>query len=390
MQGYYTSLSRLARNALRFRLSSLMGAQPKPEVLSLALTNRCNSHCIMCNIWKQSAEDPDLKRRELGGDAIIRLLSHPLFSELVELDLTGGEPHLRDDLKDIVLRVGRLKKDHLARLRSIIIASNGLMPRRILSNYRSMLEGLRGLGIDLITVNSLDGLCAIHDEIRGTPGAFNLALETIHSLRALRNDFPNYYMGIKATILPQNIHELDSILSLALQMDLFHIISPAFFTQTRFKNFEKKEELELRASDRERALQFSQRRELRSIYFYFQAGNTLATGVKQWVCGALYNYLFIDFDGRAYPCELISTPVGNIESQSPDEIWRGAEARSCAGRINKTDVCRSCTEPGAIRYSACAEGMSYVKFLRRLGKQHYHESLHGEGFDKYLCNLPAQ
>lgn len=108
---YYMTTARLLYHAVRFRVYKMIHEPLKPVAVSLAVTNRCNSHCIMCNIWKSAGENPGIKNLELSGQKIISILYSRLFSELVELDLTGGEPHLRDDLVDIVLGIARLKKN---------------------------------------------------------------------------------------------------------------------------------------------------------------------------------------------------------------------------------------------------------------------------------------
>jgi len=374
----------LLGNALRFRYSKLTGAPLKPAVVSLAVTNRCNSHCIMCTMWKSAREIPDIKSLEMPGDEIIELLSRPLFSELVELDLTGGEPHLRDDLADIVLQVGRLKKSHFPHLRSIIIASNGLLPERIVSNYEKMLEGLRDTGIDLVSVASIDGIGETHDKIRGTRGAFELATRTLSGLLELRKNYANYFIGLKTTVLPDNIDMLDAILDFARERGLFHIISPAFFTETRFRNKDKIEALSLGHAEYAKLLKFYSRNELETNYFYSRARSFLAGGRKQWTCTALQNYLFIEFDGQVYPCELLSEPIGDIKKQRIEDIWNGKPAHSWRKLIGKTEHCWRCIEPGAIRYSAVAEGLSYLGHLLKLGRHKFSESLHGEGFIKYL------
>jgi hypothetical protein len=94
--------------------------------------------------------------------------------------------------------------------------------------------------------------------------------------------------------------------------------------------------------------------------------------------------MFIEFDGTVYPCELLSEPIGNVKEQHPEEIWNSPQAHYWRERIEKTEPCRSCIEPGAVRYSACAEGLSYLKFLRKLGRRQFNESLYGEGFIKYF------
>ncbi len=377
-------------NALRFRYSKFTGAPLKPAVVSLAVTNRCNSHCIMCNIWQRARELPGIKSLEMPQKEILDLLSRPLFSELVELDLTGGEPHLRDDLVDIALSIASLKKSSLPRLRSIIITSNGLLPRQVISNHQRILEGLKGTNIDLVSVASMDGIGETHDFIRGTRGAFELATKTISGLLELRKKYPDYFIGIKTTILPQNVNSLDAILDYALEKNIFHIISPVFFTEARFRNTDKIDELTLGPDEYKEVLKFFSRDELKTSYFYPLARSFLATGRKQWACTAFHNYLFIDFDGTVYPCELISEPIGNVREQDVADIWNGAEARHWRKRIGKLECCRTCNEPGAIRYSACTEGFSYLKFLVKLGRQKFRKTLYGEGFYKYFGDLQAK
>ncbi|MFC1933256.1 SPASM domain-containing protein [Chloroflexota bacterium] len=383
---YFKSAVTLFWNGIKFRYSRLKGAPLKPTVLSLAVTNRCNSHCIMCNIWKRARELPDIKGLEMSKDQIIDLLSRPLCSELVELDLTGGEPHLRDDLVDTVLGISRLKKSSLSRLRSIIIASNGLLHRQIISNYQRILEGLRGTNIDLVSVISIDGIEQTHDLIRGTKGAFELATKTISGLLELRKEYSNYFIGIKTTILPYNINMLGDILDFALEKNLFHIISPVFFTEARFRNVDKREELTVEPAEYKEILKFYSRSELKTSYFYSRTRGFLATGRKQWVCAALYNYLFIDFDGKVYPCEIISEPIGDVKTQDLEDIWNSSLAHYWRSRIGELECCHTCNEPGTIRYSAYTEGFSYLKFLVKLGKHKFSETFYGEGFSKYLGN----
>jgi MoaA/NifB/PqqE/SkfB family radical SAM enzyme len=380
---YYRVAAGLLYNALRFRYFKLRSRPLKPAVVSLAVTNRCNSHCIMCNIWKSVRDIPDTTSLELSNQEIISLLSKPLFSELVELDLTGGEPHLRDDLVEIVRGISRLK-NYLPKLRSIVITSNGFLTQRILSNYKAILYTLKDTNVDLVSVTSLDGIGDTHDQIRGTAGAFKLASEILSGLSELRQEYPNLILGIKTTILPQNVDFLDNILSFALSNNLFHIISPVLFTEARFKNMEKRDKLTLGEAEYYKVLHFYCRDKLNSSYFYSKACRFLATGRKQWACTALYNYLFIDFDGKVYPCEIISESIGNVKEQDFQDIWNSSQAHYWRKRIGKLECCQTCHEPGAIRYSAVTEGLSYLQFLMKLGNQKYNESWRWEGFSKYF------
>ncbi len=383
MWNYYRIAARLIFNALRFRYARIRVRPFKPAALSLAVTNRCNSHCIMCNIWKSAQDNPGIKSQELSPQEIIDILSSPLLSDLVELDLTGGEPHLRNDLVDIVLRIARLKKDRLSRLRSIIITSNGFLTGRILASYREILSALKGTNVDLVSVISLDGIGEIHDSVRGTPGAFKLASETLAGLSELKKEYPNLIVGIKTTILPQNIAVLGDILGFASSNGFFHIISPALFTEARFKNIDKRGELEPEPHAYKELAELYSRDELRTGYFYSMMRHFLAEGRKLWTCAALYNYLFIDFDGKVYPCELSPESLGNVKKQDITEIWNSQRVRGWRKRIERLERCQTCQEPGAIRYSAFIEGLSYLRFLVKSGKHGFEASFYGEGYSKY-------
>ena len=194
---------------------------------------------------------------------------------------------------DTVLRVAGLHKDYLPRLKSIIITSNGLLPEKIITNYRTILEGIRDTGIDLVSVASFDGIGEVHDKVRGTKGAFKLAMQTLRGLSELKKEFPAYYVGVKTTVLPRNIDSLDAILEYARQEGFFHIISPVFFTESRFRNAEKQETLHLAPEHHDRLLQFYRNDEFDTNYFYSRIRNYLSTGNKCWSCTAIYNYLFI-------------------------------------------------------------------------------------------------
>ena len=381
---YARAVVQLLTNAARFRRVRLGASPLQPEVISLALTIRCNSHCVMCNMWRQVLQEPDVATSELTGDEIIGLLSRPLFADLVELDLTGGEPHLREDLVDIVLRIAALKKQNLPRLKSIVITSNGLLPERIIANYRAILKGMKDTGIDLVCVASLDGIGEVHDRIRGTKGAFDSAAETLRGLSELKNEYPGYYVGVKTTVLPQNVDSLDAVLDYANGEGFFHIISPVFFTGSRFRNEEKRQLLELTPADRDKLLRFYRNEEFDTNYFYTRIRNYLDTGRKNWSCTAAYNYLFIDYDGSVYPCELLPESLGSVREEALEDIWNGQKAHDHRDKIDTSDRCLACIEPGAVRYSACAEGLSYLGFLRDLGYLNYDKSLSGEGFIKYI------
>ncbi len=72
--------------------------------------------------------------------------SGPRTRDLRELDITGGEPFLRDDLVRLVEAVCRLKRVHLRRLRSVAITTNGVLTDRVLAMVADVLRSWRVTG----------------------------------------------------------------------------------------------------------------------------------------------------------------------------------------------------------------------------------------------------
>src|SRR5512137_515238 len=105
----------LAARGIRYRCLKAMGLPARPEALSIEVTRRCIAKCLMCNIWRMPAV-PEL----VAGDWL-KLLESPVLSELKELDVTGGEPFLRNDIVELLLGIGRLKRTHLRSLCSVAI-----------------------------------------------------------------------------------------------------------------------------------------------------------------------------------------------------------------------------------------------------------------------------
>ena len=65
---------------------------PQPTDMCIITTYRCPMRCKMCNIW----EHPTDKRKEITPEEI-KLLPSVKF-----INLTGGEPFIREDLDQIV------------------------------------------------------------------------------------------------------------------------------------------------------------------------------------------------------------------------------------------------------------------------------------------------
>ncbi len=167
------------------------------DTLIFFITSRCNSLCRTCFYWEELNSGDDLSFEE------IRRLSSsmPAFREIW---LSGGEPTLRDELVSIVETFYRTNG-----VRSINYPANGILPRKL----RDTLEGIFA-GCPEIRVNlnlALDGIGATHDCIRGVPGNYAKALESLALLQELRAREPRLRLHVNSVVCRENLSEMLSL-----------------------------------------------------------------------------------------------------------------------------------------------------------------------------------
>lgn len=333
----------------------------------------------MCNIWTVPDEQADLPFRKW-----IELLSSDLLSDLRELDITGGEPFLRDDLVSLIRAACDFKLTHLRRLRSIAITTNGVLTDRVLRMTAEMLEPTRRNGIELVMVCALDGMGEVHDDIRRYEGAWSAVDRTIAGLVEQRDSDPHLILGLKTTVLPENIGELDEISTYARDRDLFTIISPAIVTKGRYLNPEKAQELDLSPNERALLARFYESTSPRWSYHAQALVEYLRNGRMEKPCTCGFNYLFVRSDGRVFLCPLFEESVGDLRDSSVEALFGSADAARIRGRVGRSAECGRCTEPGLERYSLPYEGFAYLRALLDMGPHPFLELHRHLGLDKYV------
>ena len=113
-----------------------------PTDASIILTYRCPMRCQMCNIWK----NPTNPHEELKASDLRSL------PKLKFINLTGGEPFVREDIAEIVEECYR----HTDR---IVISTSGYFEDRVIA----LAKRFPNIGIRI----SIEGLSRKNDELRG-------------------------------------------------------------------------------------------------------------------------------------------------------------------------------------------------------------------------------
>jgi len=281
-----------------------------PTDAVLAVTWRCNARCEMCGIWRVTEHD------ELPVAACARLPS-----SLRDVNLTGGEPFLRDDLPSLHETVRRA----CPRARTVI-SSNGILTRKILDTMREIARAEPDVGVAI----SIDGPAEVHDEQRGIPDAYDKAVATLKALQ----DAGVENLRLAFTATPRNGAHLGAIYALALELGVeftcavmhssehyFHVTGEAGVLPIAML----REQIEGVMTGMLRTLspkQWARAYFMKGLYdFAAGRGRPLA-------CRAGEDFFFMDPSGEVFACNAAPFRMGNLKASSFDDVWNSPEAET--------------------------------------------------------------
>ena len=154
-------------------------SRENPISLVHFITNRCNARCSFCFI---DFDNPETFKDELGLDEIDKLTKN-LGNNLLNINITGGEPFARKDISQILNLYCKNTS-----IESIYITSNGSLPDRAIKTLTYITNKHRDIKINVQL--SIDDIGERHDKIRKIKNLFNSAIETFHSIKKITNVHP--------------------------------------------------------------------------------------------------------------------------------------------------------------------------------------------------------
>jgi Fe-coproporphyrin III synthase len=273
-------------------------------------TYRCNARCRMCHTWRYPS-----KASEEFDPTILEKIPEGMK----RLNVTGGEPLLRDDIGDI-LRILDTKTKRLE------VSTNGYFPER--------LETLADEFPKLTVRVSVEGFPAVNDQLRGLRNGFDRALRAVLHLK--RKGLKD--VGLAMTVSGENCSDLLDVYQLACDLDVelanavahnsfyFHI------KDNEFHNREKAEETFTRFIE---ALLCSPRRRFKKrMKDWFRAYLNLGLlrhlqGKERTIaCSAGTDTFFVDPWGRILACNGSEEPLvmGNLQRHSFADVWQSEQA----------------------------------------------------------------
>ena len=181
------------------KMFSKKGAMPAYMVYFIA--DACNAkckHCLLADGAHPGWETPTMqfKKQELTLEEVDKITAS-MGKSLMFLLPTGGEPFLRKDIGEIV----KIFYKNTG-VRNVGIPTNGSTVVRTLKIVEDVLKACPDLdlGIDV----SLDGVGALHDEIRVFPGLFERSVQTYKELKKLSKHYPRLNVNVETTVSSHN------------------------------------------------------------------------------------------------------------------------------------------------------------------------------------------
>lgn len=165
---------------------------PVLRQLFLELTLRCNEHCYHCG-----SSCGDVRSEEMTAEeyrSIIDQVRRDFSVHLPQINITGGEPMIRDDFYDIVGYIGESGFVWGMTTNGVLIDADAV-------------ERLHEAGMRTISI-SIDGLEATHDRLRSRRGAFRKSIKAIELLTE-----SGYFESVMPTTIVNHytIRELDAL-----------------------------------------------------------------------------------------------------------------------------------------------------------------------------------
>lgn len=317
---------------------SSIGLLRNPYRMNFAITKECHSKCRHCSIWKSGRRPDELSIEEIRGIAS----SYPHLSWI---SLTGGEPTDRSDLPEIAEAFFR--GSHALYL--LNFSTNGLHRKRVLAQVKKILQ----IGIPKVMVAvSIDGPKEYHDSIRGIPGGFELAAETLKELLEISHGRRDLQVFASMTLYPENAPHAEALYgSLA---PLVPGLTPRNIHfnlgSDRGHLYEKEGEFTFPS--------FSQKLPRAGIWhssfsqyflencFQRMIPRFLKSGKTPVSCAAVNASIHLDETGNLYPCTIWKQLLGNIRSKGPSisSLLKGDEAAEAKAMI-ANGQCPQCWSP---------------------------------------------
>jgi MoaA/NifB/PqqE/SkfB family radical SAM enzyme len=299
-----------------------------PWYIVISFTERCNSRCRTCLIWKYGKRNT---RDELTIDEWKKVIQQ-LKQKVFIFGIMGGEPFIRkevDRFLELICNVNPV---------IVTISTNGILTERIISILDRISRKFPR--IEFYVNISIDEIGKRNDKIRGIKDAFEKSMKTVKELKNLNRK--NLHIGVNSVLSIFNQNNFLNLYRFFSSQNIPWIFEVA---ETR-KNLLNKE---LKVSpkgfmiksvlqeiiDNEKRKKQDIVRILRTLFYerlYFKIP------MKCWVP---FFYCYIDSTGNIFLCPNRGIKVGNLKeyNYSLKDVLLNTKTQTERKRLEKCNFC---------------------------------------------------
>ena len=342
----------ISYSAFARRIGERVSSERTPLDGSLEVTFRCNLRCAHCYV-NEPPGDRRSRERELTAAEIRRITDEVVDRGCLWMLVTGGEPLLRPDLREIYLHMKR-------RGLLVTLFTNGtaITPR---------IADLFAEWPPLVVEISIYGSSPeVYERATGVPGSFRQCIRGIELLldRKVR-------MRLKTIPTTLNYTDMDGMRALAAGYGLDFEWDP--LVNCRLDGSAKPGAVRLRP---EQILVLEQQDAKRAAAFRLEFANASRVDPRSDLitCGAYLHAFHIDPYGHLVPCMLLREPAYDLRAGSFREGWDEHFPAMRRQARTKAMACDACD-----LHSACDQCVGWARL----------ETGDPEGRVPFLCDLTS-
>ena len=330
---------KLVSNLILSALSSNFFRRTSPYKLTYAVTYKCNSRCLICNIWKKR------DHQELSMQEVQNFFSNN--NKFQWIDLTGGEVFLHPNLVSIVEVILETQKN----LYLLHVPTNGIMTERIVQGVKKILS--KNVNRFVVSI-SLDGTSPVHDTLRGIHNNWKRAVETYKELKLFKSYRFDCVFGM--TISGYNVDQVE-----AMYLELKKVIpdldrndihfnvahhSSHYYANTATNLYLSQSIFNtIKEYNEKKRFVFSGVALMERMYQRY-IGEFLELKKTPVSCHALRSSIFINPNGEVFPCGMWGLSLGNLREFdfNLQNMWNKEKTKKTISVIEQKK-CPNCWTP---------------------------------------------
>lgn len=325
------------------RVEELIKKHPL-QIVSWEATRRCNLRCVHCGSPSEEVALANELTTEEVINAFEEIANNFDMSQFRHINITGGEPFIRNDLLKILKSISKHPF-----YRNIDIQTNGIFIDDNPGVLKELKEyGVTGLGI------SIDGLEETHDSFRQRKGTFAKAFKA--ASLSVEN---GYVVTVSVVAHSRNIEEIPKLFELTkkeIQPRVFRVMIIDPIGRAEFDS-----EYLLSSENSKKIIKFLSKEYKRSCSTYADPRSTMVElGCGGWLgrdlegtlrpfvfhCIAGINNLGILYDGKLASCSNISRAFieGDLRKEKIKDVWENKYQRYRNFEWKKIGDCMYCDQ----------------------------------------------